>query len=101
MKKIFAIALLIIAPLLCIMISLLVGIYSLSPGQVSEAVFSPGAISTTEAVVVLRLRLPRALAAAFCGAALAASGAAFQGVFRNPLVNSGILGVSNGAGLGA
>ena len=36
-----------------------------------------------------------------CGAALAVSGAAFQGVFRNPLVNSGLLGVSNGAGFGA
>ncbi|MBR4765793.1 MAG: iron ABC transporter permease, partial [Clostridia bacterium] len=40
-------------------------------------------------------------AAAFVGASLAVSGAAFQSVFRNPLVNSGILGVSNGAGFGA
>lgn len=100
MKKTLAILLLIIAPVLCIMLSLLVGIYSMGPGQVTDALFGSGA-SHTEAVVVLRLRLPRAIAAAFCGAALAASGAAFQGVFRNPLVNSGILGVSNGAGLGA
>ena len=52
-------------------------------------------------VAVLQLRLPRAVAAAFAGASLAVSGAAFQSVFRNPLVNSGILGVSNGAGFGA
>jgi iron complex transport system permease protein len=38
---------------------------------------------------------------AFVGGALGASGAAFQGIFRNPLVNSGILGVSSGASLGA
>jgi iron complex transport system permease protein len=47
------------------------------------------------------MRLPRILAALAVGAALAVSGAAFQGVFRNPLVNPGLLGVSNGAGLGA
>ncbi|MDD2219169.1 MAG: iron ABC transporter permease [Desulfoplanes sp.] len=51
--------------------------------------------------IISQLRLPRAIAGAFVGMALAISGAAFQGVFRNPLVNSGILGVSNGAGFGA
>ena len=51
--------------------------------------------------LVVNNRLPRALAAAVVGAALAASGAAFQGVFRNPLVSPGILGVSSGAGFGA
>jgi ABC-type Fe3+-siderophore transport system, permease component len=51
--------------------------------------------------VVWQLRLPRAVAGALVGAALACSGTAFQGVFRNPLVSSGILGVSNGAGFGA
>ena len=45
--------------------------------------------------------MPRAVIGAFVGASLAVSGAAFQGVFRNPLVNSGILGVSNGASFGA
>lgn len=52
-------------------------------------------------VLVCDVRLPRALAAAAVGGALAASGAAYQGVFRNPLVNPGLLGVSNGAGFGA
>lgn len=51
--------------------------------------------------LVANVRLPRALAAAIVGAALAASGAAFQGVFRNPLVSPSILGVSSGAGFGA
>lgn len=51
--------------------------------------------------VVVAVRLPRALAAIAVGAALAVSGAAYQGVFRNPLVNPGLLGVSSGASFGA
>lgn len=51
--------------------------------------------------VVWNIRLPRILAAVMVGAALSAAGAAFQGLFRNPLVSSEILGVSAGAGLGA
>lgn len=50
--------------------------------------------------IVFQLRLPRALAGAMIGASLAVSGAAYQGVFRNPLVNSGILGVASGASFG-
>ena len=51
--------------------------------------------------VVIGLRLPRVLAAVFCGGALAVSGAAYQGVFRNPLVSPDFLGVSAGACIGA
>lgn len=51
--------------------------------------------------IVYQLRLPRALAGAMIGGVLAVSGAAYQGVFRNPLVNSGILGVASGASFGA
>ena len=45
--------------------------------------------------------MPRALLGVMVGACLAISGTAFQGLFRNPLVSSGILGVSSGAGFGA
>jgi iron complex transport system permease protein len=51
--------------------------------------------------VVLNVRLPRVAAALLVGAALAAAGAAYQTLFRNPLVSPDILGVSAGAGLGA
>ena len=47
------------------------------------------------------LRLPRVIAAAAVGVGLSVSGASYQGVFKNPLVNSGLLGVSSGAGFGA
>lgn len=52
-------------------------------------------------LVVIRLRLPRILAALLIGASLAVTGAAFQGIFRNPLVDTNILGVTSGAGFGA
>jgi iron complex transport system permease protein len=51
--------------------------------------------------VILQIRLPRVLAALAVGAALAASGAAYQSLFRNPLVSPDILGVSAGAAFGA
>ncbi len=51
--------------------------------------------------LTLNLRLPRILGAALVGMVLAASGTSFQMVFRNPLVDSGFLGVSAGASFGA
>lgn len=51
--------------------------------------------------VLFEIRLPRILAAVLVGAALSAAGAAYQSLFRNPLVSPDILGVSSGAGLGA
>lgn len=51
--------------------------------------------------VVLGIRLPRILAALLVGAALSISGTAYQGLFRNPMVSPGILGVSAGASFGA
>ena len=51
--------------------------------------------------VILTVRLPRVLGAALIGAALALSGATYQGVFKNPLVSPDLLGVSNGACVGA
>ncbi len=93
--------LLIAAPLLCVLLSVAMGRYALSLADVIRIIANPGEAEYTEYAIVWMLRIPRTLAAGFCGAALAVSGAAFQGVFRNPLVNSGILGVSNGAGFGA
>lgn len=54
-----------------------------------------------EAAIVWDLRLPRVVLAALVGATLAAAGAAYQGVFRNPLADPYLLGVAAGAGLGA
>ncbi|HEX5789157.1 MAG TPA: iron ABC transporter permease [Woeseiaceae bacterium] len=58
-----------------------------------------GQASVADAIVVLEIRLPRALAAFAAGAALGASGAALQGLLRNPLAEPGVLGVSATASL--
>ena len=50
---------------------------------------------------MIRIRLPRALMAMMVGSGLSISGAAFQGMFNNPLVSPYLLGVSSGAGFGA
>jgi iron complex transport system permease protein len=61
----------------------------------------PEDVSRATEVIVFQLRLPRVLLAAIVGGALAASGAVFQGLFRNPLADPAIIGVSSGAALGA
>ncbi len=61
----------------------------------------PAGVPRSTEVIVLELRLPRVVLAAVVGAALAASGTVFQGLFRNPLADPAIIGVSSGAALGA
>lgn len=58
-------------------------------------------IAATDRVVLFDIRLPRLLTGLLVGAALATSGAIMQGLFRNPLADPGLLGVSAGASLGA
>ena len=60
-----------------------------------------GQSGTGDSVVVWQIRLPRALAAYAVGAALGASGAALQGLLRNPLAEPGVLGVTATASLAA
>jgi iron complex transport system permease protein len=72
------------------------------PGAVSHVLFGGGdATARRDALVLLELRLPRTLLGAFVGAALAVSGALMQGLFRNPLADPGLVGVSSGAALAA
>lgn len=86
--------------------ALAVGRYPVAPMTVLRVgyeaiVGSVSRVAQIDRTVLLAVRLPRVLTAMLVGAALAASGAALQGVFRNPLVSPRILGVSSGAGLGA
>jgi iron complex transport system permease protein len=61
----------------------------------------PSSVPLAVQDVVLMVRGPRVVAAVLVGSALAVSGTAFQGLFRNPLVSPDILGASSGAALGA
>ncbi|WP_056983941.1 FecCD family ABC transporter permease [Lentilactobacillus farraginis] len=83
------------------LIALSVGRYELSLRQVFGILTNTIPSTAVNQNVVLNIRLPRVLAAAGIGAALALSGTAYQGIFQNPLVSPDLLGVSNGAAVGA
>lgn len=94
-------------PVVLFFLALFLGRYPLSPGEVVRILLSPLfpdlAVELPDVArqLVLRIRLPRALAALLIGASFGGTGTAFQAVFKNPLVDSNILGVTSGAGFGA
>ena len=95
-----------VALLLLVLVSLGVGRYPVPLADVFSVLVAKvfgQATSLDPAVqtVVLNVRLPRVFGALVIGAGLAAAGATYQGLFRNPLVSPDILGVSAGASLGA
>ncbi|MEI2300675.1 FecCD family ABC transporter permease [Ensifer sp. MJa1] len=59
------------------------------------------ALSVRDRIIILDIRLPRAVLGMLVGASLAVSGVVMQGLFRNPLADPGLVGVSSGASLGA
>jgi iron complex transport system permease protein len=77
--------------------------FLLGPAQLSAGVLFAGLFDGHGAagVIAREIRLPRAGLAIVVGAALGASGAALQGLFRNPLAEPGVTGVTSSAGLGA
>jgi iron complex transport system permease protein len=92
-------AVLIVALLLAAATALAVGTMGLHPGDSLRALFGRG--DATSVFVVRELRLPRTVLAMLLGAGLGVSGAALQGVLRNPLAEPYLLGVSGGAAVGA
>lgn len=104
-KEIISIVLLVFLPIILFFASFLMGRYPVSPVDVVKTILSPIfphlSVSQTVNTIVWQIRLPRILAALLVGASLSMAGTAFQGIFKNPLVSSDLLGVSNGAGFGA
>ncbi|HEX2267399.1 MAG TPA: iron chelate uptake ABC transporter family permease subunit, partial [Actinomycetota bacterium] len=93
---------------LTIVVGVAVGTVSISP-VTSVRLFAwklhlsgppPGVPDSTH-VILFQLRLPRVLLAGMVGAGLAAAGALFQALFRNPMADPAIIGVSSGAAMGA
>jgi iron complex transport system permease protein len=101
------VAVLVIVPLLAMVISLFIGKYHASPADIVNLVaskilpFVHSNASPNLTTAILQVRLPRILLAMLVGMSLAIGGVSFQGLFRNPLVSSQILGVSSGASFGA
>lgn len=91
--------------ILLAIISLCFGNYQIPMSHLYDAILSQFTgqplVSPIESNIIFSLRLPRMLAAVGIGAALAISGTAYQSIFQNPLVSPDLLGVSNGAAVGA
>jgi iron complex transport system permease protein len=78
-----------------------VSLWGLGRDLISVILRQTSAISSDYGMIVIDIRLPRILLAIFVGAALSVAGTSFQALFRNPLADPYVLGVSSGASLGA
>jgi len=95
-------ALLSILLVLAFLSSLSIGATGLLPLDAWWSLFADRGVADTDGILILLdIRLPRTLLAMFVGAALAVAGAMMQGMFRNPLADPGLIGVSSGAALAA
>lgn len=95
-----------VLPVVAFLLSFPLGRYGIAPGQLvtilGAKVFPiPHTWPSTLDTVVFQVRLPRIIAAMLVGASLSAAGAAYQGMFKNPLVSPDILGATAGAAFGA
>jgi iron complex transport system permease protein len=93
---------------LAVLVAAFVGAADLNPLATAAAVADkipfvrlPSSLDPLDRAVLFQIRLPRVVLGMLVGGLLALAGAGYQGVFRNPLVDSGMLGASAGAGLGA
>jgi iron complex transport system permease protein len=99
--------LLVLLPVVLFFISLNLGRYEMGPMEVFRVLLSPifprlaVGLPDVARQLILRVRLPRVLSALLIGASFGGTGTAFQAIFKNPLVDSNILGVTSGAGFGA
>lgn len=74
-----------------------------APGwsEIVQLLLQPDAVAETDRYILLHMRLPRLVLAALAGMALSIAGLGLQGLFRNPLVDPFVIGVSGGGALGA
>ena len=82
------------------------GAYAIAPAQLWQVLLqavgaAPSAEQAPEYLVFINIRLPRLLMGVAAGAGLGLAGALMQGLFRNPLADPGLIGVSSGAALAA
>lgn len=91
-------------PLVAALICLGIGRYSMSMTETIEVLFSPFTgkeVANFAYTTLFQIRLPRIILAAAVGSGLSCAGAAFQGLFSNPLATPDTLGVGSGAAFGA
>ncbi len=96
-------------PIPVFVLSMFIGTYYLPPGVVLQVIFdrivtpfsSSASSPSVYGTIIFDIRLPRIILALMGGIVLATTGSSLQGVFKNPLVDSYILGIAAGAGFGA
>ncbi len=98
MRNPFIIAVLVL--LLMLTLSMAIGSVFIAPIDIWRVLTGESA-NVTVRTILFNIRLPRTILIALVGAALAGSGATYQGLFRNPLADPYLIGVASGAGLGA
>ncbi len=86
--------------LLMLTLSMAIGSVFIAPIEIWRVLAGDGSNETFR-TILFNIRLPRTILIALVGAALAGSGATYQGLFRNPLADPYLIGVASGAGLGA
>ena len=86
--------------LLLFVLNLLMGAVSIPADEVLRILMGDEEVKSTWRFIVLESRLPQAVTAMLCGAALATSGLLLQTAFRNPLAGPDVFGINSGAGLG-
>jgi iron complex transport system permease protein len=94
--------------LVAMLLAVGVGTVPISPGTTVRLLAwklgltgAPAGVPASTAVILFELRIPRVVLAAVVGGALAASGTVYQALFRNPMADPAIIGISSGAALGA
>ncbi len=108
MKRINPFLLIVLLLALAALLNVMVGAVNITPGMIGNvlaaavqgktAAVDPNGVYAT---ILFKLRLPHMVLLMLVGAALSGSGAAYQGLFRNPLADPYLIGVASGAGLGA
>ncbi|WP_128152445.1 iron ABC transporter permease [Apibacter raozihei] len=100
-KNVILLIFLLLFFVLSFILSFTIGRYPISVTDILTYTFTGKAEDENLPLLLFEVRLPRVIGAVIAGGALSVSGAAYQGLFRNPMVSPDILGVSSGAGFGA
>ncbi len=99
-RRIFVFSLMLLVVATLFMLNLLAGAIDIPAKEVFSALFGGENVKQSWAYIVLESRLPQAITSVLSGSALAVSGLMLQTVFRNPLADPSIFGISSGAGVG-
>lgn len=83
------------------MISCCLGSVKIPVKEILNCIFNPEVVTKARKIIILQVRFPRIIMSALIGGSLASIGAVMQGLFKNPMADASVLGISSGSALGA